>query len=380
MPEIKNNFLQGKMNKDLDDRLLPNGQYRDAQNITVSKSENSDVGTVQNVKGNAKLYNTSLNLGSTYETIGYYADSFTGDVFWFVTDFSATVDDNTSDVTYATNSNNCRIYYANANSQSQPIIIIDSYRLNFNKNYKILHINKLGDLLFWTDDYNQPRRINLKAKTNIADLKDYYTNDRYLEDKISVAQYSPYAAPEVSLSYDSSIKSKHIEQEFVKFGYRFKYDNNEYSLMSPFTQHCFHPGKANQTFNDGTYDTTGNAMAGILTESDKENAVKTTVVENMINKANKVTLLIDIPFDETKTNHASAKVNDAAGLTGTSHTIDNTSGTIAANDIVLTTNNDLYIVTGTPTSTTFDTTESVSPTIADNTNLYFFNIDRKSVV
>ena len=38
MPEIKNHFLQGKMNKDLDDRLLPNGQYRDAQNITVSKS------------------------------------------------------------------------------------------------------------------------------------------------------------------------------------------------------------------------------------------------------------------------------------------------------------------------------------------------------
>ena len=374
MPEIKNNFLQGKMNKDLDDRLLPNGQYRDAQNITVSKSENSDVGTVQNVKGNAKLYNTSLNLGSTYETIGYFADSFTGDVFWFVTDFSATVDDNTSDVVYATNSNNCRIYYANANSQSQPIIIIDSYRLNFNKNYKILHVNKLGDLLFWTDDYNQPRRINLKAKTNIADLKNYYTNDRYLEDKISVAQYSPYAAPEVSLSYDSSIKSKHIEQEFVKFGYRFKYDNNEYSLMSPFTQHCFHPGKANQTFNDGTYDTTGNAMAGILTESDKENAAKTTIVENMINKANKVTLLIDIPFDETKTNHASAKVNDAAGLTGTSHVIDNASGTIAADDIVLTTNNDLYIVTGTPTTTAFDTTESVSPTIADNTNLYFFDI------
>ena len=52
MPEIKNNFIQGKMNKDLDDRLLPNGQYRDGFNIRISKSENSDVGTVQNVKGN----------------------------------------------------------------------------------------------------------------------------------------------------------------------------------------------------------------------------------------------------------------------------------------------------------------------------------------
>ena len=57
MPEIKNNFLQGKMNKDLDDRLIPNGQYRDASNIQISKSENSDVGTVQNVS----LLHVSLN-------------------------------------------------------------------------------------------------------------------------------------------------------------------------------------------------------------------------------------------------------------------------------------------------------------------------------
>ena len=46
MPEIKNTFLQGKMNKDLDERLVPNGQYRDAWNIEVSTSEGSDVGAV----------------------------------------------------------------------------------------------------------------------------------------------------------------------------------------------------------------------------------------------------------------------------------------------------------------------------------------------
>ena len=52
MPEIKNSFFQGKMNKDLDERLVPNGQYRDALNIEVSTSEGDDVGTVQSVKGN----------------------------------------------------------------------------------------------------------------------------------------------------------------------------------------------------------------------------------------------------------------------------------------------------------------------------------------
>ena len=386
MPEIKNNFLQGKMNKDLDDRLLPNGQYRDAQNITVSKSENSDVGTVQNVKGNKLAYGNSLDLNDGHtEVIGYYADSFSGDIFWFVTNFSKEVTDDVSDsgvngYYVGTNlpaplnsiSTICRIYYANANSEEQPVIIIDSYRLNFNKNYKILHVNKLGDLLFWTDDYNQPRRINLKAKTDIADLKNYYTNDRYLEDKISVAQYSPYAAPEVSLSYDSSIKSKHIEQEFVKFGYRFKYDNNEYSLMSPFTQHCFHPGKANQTFNDGTYDTTGNAMAGILTESDKENAVKTTIVENMVNKANKVTLLIDIPFDENIVNHASCNANGA--MSGDSHNIDTVTGTIVNDNTFVTANGESYLIDGGNKTTTLHTNEDISPSIPDDTRLYFFNI------
>ena len=381
MPEIKNHFLQGKMNKDLDDRLIPIGQYRDAQNITISKSENSDVGTVQNVKGNAKLYGTSLGLGDTYETIGVFADSFTGDIFWFVTDFSADVDDNSSSVTYAGSSKNCRIYYANADSQAQPKLLIDSYRLNFNKNYKILHINKLDDLLFWTDNYNQPRRINWQTAVNQADdTNKYYKNDRYLEDKISVAQYAPYAAPIVSLAYDSSIKSKHIEEEFVKFGYRFKYDNNEYSLMSPFTQHCFQPGKASQTFNDGTY---ASGMAGILTATDKENVVKTTIVDSMVNKANKITLSITLPFDETISPHATAKVNDGSGLsTDEDHDIDTVVGTIAANNIVMTADNEVYVVEGgidiTSGAGDFDTTVAISPTIADNTDLYFFNVGVES--
>ena len=55
MPEIKKVFLRGKMNKDLDERLIPDGEYRDASNIQVSSTETSDAGTVQNILGNKKL-------------------------------------------------------------------------------------------------------------------------------------------------------------------------------------------------------------------------------------------------------------------------------------------------------------------------------------
>ena len=62
MPEIKHTFQAGKMNKDLDERLVPNGQYRDAMNIQVRTTDGSDSGAVQNIQGNT-LLNAASGLG-----------------------------------------------------------------------------------------------------------------------------------------------------------------------------------------------------------------------------------------------------------------------------------------------------------------------------
>ena len=43
MPKIVNTFLKSKMNKDLDSRLIPNGEYRDANNLQLSRSQGSEV-------------------------------------------------------------------------------------------------------------------------------------------------------------------------------------------------------------------------------------------------------------------------------------------------------------------------------------------------
>ena len=59
MAELKRNFIAGKMNKDLDERAVPDGQYRDALNIKVSTSDNSNVGTAQTLRGNTCLLYTS---------------------------------------------------------------------------------------------------------------------------------------------------------------------------------------------------------------------------------------------------------------------------------------------------------------------------------
>eukprot|EP01045_Picozoa_sp_COSAG04_P047024 COSAG04_NODE_17346_length_472_cov_0.528150_2_plen_69_part_01 len=63
MAKIVNTFVNGKLNKDLDARLVPNGEYRDAKNIQVSKSEGPDVGELENVLGNEEVFNFQSDIG-----------------------------------------------------------------------------------------------------------------------------------------------------------------------------------------------------------------------------------------------------------------------------------------------------------------------------
>ena len=92
MPEIKNTFIKSKMNKDLDDRLLSNGEYRDAVNVNISRSEGDDVGALENALGNKDLGGlpaSAVNL----EVIGYLKDDESNRAFFIVTNYV----DSTSD-------------------------------------------------------------------------------------------------------------------------------------------------------------------------------------------------------------------------------------------------------------------------------------------
>ncbi len=79
---IKNTFLQGIMNKDIDERLLPEGQYPHAENIRVANSESSDIGAIENMLGNRLL--SSFDLGDNPDTVFVISDSFTNNIYWGV--------------------------------------------------------------------------------------------------------------------------------------------------------------------------------------------------------------------------------------------------------------------------------------------------------
>jgi hypothetical protein len=158
MPKLARNFVQGKMNKDLDERLVPPGQYRDAQNIQVVNSEGSDVGAVENILGNTKQNNKPG--GGTWQTtgsgttpfgltnakcIGTVRDSQNEKIYWFLTSDTA----------------DAILEYDQTANIVSPILVDLNGVLNFSANYLITGVNILDGILYWTDGLNEPRTINI---------------------------------------------------------------------------------------------------------------------------------------------------------------------------------------------------------------------------
>jgi len=358
MGEVKNSFLKSRMNQDLDDRLVPNGEYRRANNISVGKSEVDDIGTLENVLGNELLTltnNSEFIPGATtpnpnyipgLECIGSFMDNQNNRIFQFLTDYT---DPDPNNIILPTEGN-MKITMYSFDSPEDYTTLVSGLFLNFakNKQFRITGVNLIEGLLFWTDNRNQPRKINVSNASN----PNYYTT----EEQISVAKYAPVdpitlyrkvttisngnytgnqievvnpvgivpgmtlITPNISgadfcvvvdvtdnevtfyedfpgtieegeeltflistMSDKSSIPSwpgdpAFLEDKYVRFSYRFKYDDNEYSLMAPFTQIAYIP-----------------KQKGFFIAGNETDAYRSTVINWFENNVNNIELIVPFP-------------------------------------------------------------------------------------
>ncbi len=238
MPEVKNTFVQSKMNKDMDGRIIPNGQYRDGQNVQISRSEGDDVGALENVLGNEILSDFGLR-NPNLEIIGHLTNDTLDCIFLFLTDYTDSSPDQLSN-TISGIAGECYIIQYTLSSNSFRILVEGNF-LNLSKTHPITGVTLLENLLFWTDNRNQPRKINI----DLAEVGFYTT-----EDQISVAKYYPYEPisllEEVSAAngvYQSSMKDKFSEYLPIHAAAKIKdISNNQITLYGQYTN--IRPGGA----------------------------------------------------------------------------------------------------------------------------------------
>ena len=204
MPEIVKVFAKGRMNKDLDERMVPNGEYRDALNLDLSVSEGSDVGAFENVKGNKEIihksYSESTLTHSDWDSnyisdltnaacVGVIADSETEKIYWFI----------------ASDEVNAIAQYDQSTDVVTPLLVekktISNF-LNFTADNIITGINILKGILFWTDNKTEPKKIVIadwedSTKTFLNHSVIYERN--FIESDITVIKKYPLTAPELTM-------------------------------------------------------------------------------------------------------------------------------------------------------------------------------------
>ena len=82
MAQFKKDFHLGKMNKDMDERVVPSGEYRDALNLQVQSSDGSNMGAAQTLMGNVLISKDLVPVGST--CVGSIASNKNDKVYYLV--------------------------------------------------------------------------------------------------------------------------------------------------------------------------------------------------------------------------------------------------------------------------------------------------------
>ena len=198
MAEFVHTFRQGKMNQDLDERLIPEGEYRDALNLEVSSSEGSDRGAMQNIRGNLAINNQGYNPSTLVATqwaaneyitaltnatcIGGISDTLNDNVYWLITSDEADV------IAKLDQSENV----------VSPILVDTQNILKFSTNFLVTGINILDGVLFWTDNNTEPKSLDisrfLNSTTDFVTHSQIYGRD-FIESDVTVILKSPLMAP-----------------------------------------------------------------------------------------------------------------------------------------------------------------------------------------
>jgi len=274
--KIQNLFTSGKMNKDLDERLLPQGEYRDALNIKVANSNGSDVGAIENALSNEAK--SSLELGSNAICLGALSDDEDRVIYWFVKSDTG-----------------CYICYYDQKDESTGLVMSDTRLLtnqnpeksvlNFSESH-LIQANILTDadnlkkFIYFTDGLNPPRRIN------VATAKGYEVNG-FTDEDINVIVKPPISCPKIQFQ-DSGDEQNNIKEKFLVFAYRYRYEDGEVSSLSPFSKAGFVPG----TFDYDFIGATNRSMVNYF------NSLKIKY-----NTGSKLVKSVDLVFKETNNNN-----------------------------------------------------------------------------
>lgn len=230
--KIRSLFTSGKMNKDVDERLVPNGEYRDALNARINNSNGSDVGAIENTLSNLQV--TNLSLGSNARCVGTVDDDGGNMLFWAVRSDSGSF-----------------VCSYNKDTSIQDIVLQDTRPVST----RVLDFSgsEFVDMVVVNDQENGKKFLILTDGS--TEPKYFRVNNGLVDNAFTLADIClikapPLDAPQVTL-IETNQSENNIRDKFYTFAYRYIYEDNEISALSPFSEFGFIPSQFRYDYNSG---------------------------------------------------------------------------------------------------------------------------------
>lgn len=150
-------FLIGSLDVDSEQRFVKNGDYVFAENLHFWIDDTGNAGEAKNLKGNTNIAYT-LPEGKN-KVIGKFNDIQGQSIIYFVW-----------------NSKNNHSILQYVLKEDKVVKVLQDPILNFNKDFLITGVSLIQELLYWTDPFDNPKKINIeKAKLTSNPPTDRWT-------------------------------------------------------------------------------------------------------------------------------------------------------------------------------------------------------------
>ena len=218
-------IIEGGLNSDLDNELIPSGDFIDAKNIYT-------YGGISNIFGNSQVQlkdtngTTDYALTANHTLVGSVVNTLRDSVIYLIAESTGKhlITEYNQSTGVAKVIVKCG---TGGNAESGALNLSGSVQSH---NPRIINRSdnaEEGDLLFWLDKDYVPRKINLRKAAN----GDYGTT--ILAEYTTVIKKPPMFAPLNVNLVKSGAGSLNVQSKVYQFAYRYIYDDYEKSVFSP---------------------------------------------------------------------------------------------------------------------------------------------------
>jgi hypothetical protein len=225
MKQSEKKYLRCILNADSVDFAVGQDEIINGENVRFGSTDAGVIGTIESV--GSTILKSSFQPSVSTVVIGSADDTANNRILYFVKDLYGPWDK--------------ILCYSLANDIVYTVLLSEQVvgGLSFDKN-ELIHSTRIENgVLYWTDNLNEPRKINIDAGIKLNQPSYNTSVSPYVsplnQEVLTIIRRPPFYAPTLSKQTDGTFVNNFIANSAQQFSLRYRYREYEYSVIGAYS-------------------------------------------------------------------------------------------------------------------------------------------------